>query len=104
MAQKKAIEWEHLGHTGGGKDGNYDGAIINHWRDPVTGAEYMSLDGSDGGSDPSDGSPQWYRIDGTSFEKLPGSASRIPASPQEEMTAKGPNTAGTLTARRLVPV
>jgi hypothetical protein len=84
MAQAKSIEWEHLGHTGAGKDGNYDGTMINHWRDPATGAEYMVLDSGDGGSNASDGSPQWYRIDGTSFEKLPGPPAGFTPPPKKK--------------------
>ncbi|MBY0111908.1 MAG: hypothetical protein K2Y21_03740 [Phycisphaerales bacterium] len=72
MAKKATGEWQHLGETGKGSGGDYDGSILNHWRDPATGTEYVCLDGTDGGSGPSDGSPQWYKIDGVTLKKLSG--------------------------------
>jgi len=62
MAKNQNPEWEHLGHTGAGKNGNYDGTIINHWRDPSTGAEYVMVEGKD--------AHQWYKIEGTTLKKL----------------------------------
>jgi hypothetical protein len=44
-------------------DGNYDGAIVNHWRDPATGTEYVVVEGQEDHA--------WCKIDGSAFQKLP---------------------------------
>ncbi len=67
----KMKNWENLGHTGAGSDGNFDGAIVSHWRNVSDGTEYLSVDNNDGGSTPEDGSATWFRIDGTQLVQVP---------------------------------